>query len=78
MDLWVSLGPNPSKSKQLEIVLEADIESAQVKVVRVFDSKVIYNNSHKISDGPLIIPIEGAGKVDYDIYICLLYTSRCV
>lgn len=76
VDLWVSLGPNPSKSKQLEIVLEADIESAQVKVVRVFDSKVIYNNSHKISDGPLIIPIEGAGKVDYDIYIDEIFWRR--
>ncbi|HZK35065.1 MAG TPA: Stk1 family PASTA domain-containing Ser/Thr kinase [Bacillota bacterium] len=69
VDLWVSMGPNPNKEKQIEIYLEGDIESAQIKVVRVFDSKVMYNDKQSLSEGPTRIAVEGSGKVDYDIYI---------
>ena len=69
VELWVSLGPQTTRKKSLDITITGSKESVQVKVVRVSDGFVIHNDSHRLADGTIRIPIEGSGVVGYDIYI---------
>jgi len=76
INLWISLGPEPDRRLRLKIDIPGIQGFARIKVVRISDDTVIYNNYHDFSQGPAYIDVEGKGKVDYDIYIDDIWFSR--
>lgn len=76
INLWVSLGSEPDRRLRLKIDMPGIQGFARIKVVRISDDTVIYDNYHDFSQGPAYVDVEGKGKVDYDIYIDDIWFSR--
>lgn len=72
IDLWVNNIPSPFNLNELEIDLSSEKDKSEIQVIvkqiKGEETEIIYNSTHSVSEGKIIIPVEGTGKVDFEIY----------
>lgn len=70
INLWVSLGSQPSYPKQLEVPLSLEgANPVTIRLIRIIDGSVAYENEHNRSEGTVVIDLREAGIVMYRLYI---------
>lgn len=72
IDIWISGGSKPNYPKKLEISLiegEYNKDKIPIKIERVDNKSIVYEQEHLVTEGIVIVDMEQEGVVDYDIYI---------
>lgn len=71
INLWVSLGPEPSFPKQLEIPLSGIIgdDAINIRLERKNDGTVVYSEEHSRNEGVVLIDLKESGTVVYRLFI---------
>ncbi|MGI6571193.1 MAG: Stk1 family PASTA domain-containing Ser/Thr kinase [Caldicoprobacterales bacterium] len=69
VDLWVSLGEQPSYKKKIELYLGDIDRKVRVQIIRTSDDKIIYDKKQNPSEGKIEIILEDKGKQNYAIWI---------
>jgi serine/threonine protein kinase/beta-lactam-binding protein with PASTA domain len=71
VNLTVSSGPVELKKFNLPIILPADPQEFNIKVIisDELGKRTVYNRKHKPEDSPLTVPIEGAGTINVEVFL---------
>lgn len=78
INLWVSRGPQPMRTKNIQIFVPETVGANQfeLELLRESDSSVVYTGLHLRTDGNIEIPITDRGVVTYLININGVQTSE--
>jgi serine/threonine-protein kinase len=69
VELWVSLGPQPPRTRILRIDYEGPETRIHLRVVRASDDAVIHDQYHMVTEDPIEVEVEGRGAEQYLIYV---------
>jgi len=71
INIWVSLGPEPTFRQKLEIRLEGIVNDdvVNIRLERKIDGYVVYENEHFLNEEVVVIELEESGTVVYRLYI---------
>ena len=69
VELWVSLGPQPPRTRSLMIEYEGSDARIRLRIIRASDNAVVHDQYHAVTEDPIEVEVEGRGLVRYLIYV---------
>ena len=69
VDLWISLGEEPSTRKMLTFILNNTDKEMHIQIIRTSDDKVMFDEKRSPKDGKIEIILEDKGIQSYAIWI---------